>query len=568
MAVMIALLLCVLLVYTASTYTALKSEMRREAAGFLQVYGGELKGRIARMDTVLSDLLLQNRTNLPLLKSANESKRFYASQDVHNYLVNVLQGEPSVSGLVVADTAYGICVDAAVGWLGYWDREAMRGYTLERAEGGGGGNRWEFVTLGGRTYLCKQSVYQGRAAAAFVATSDFLSTVPVADYADQTFLLTDGQDRLMDFRGAGVEHGQLGLMADALGDPYALRESVEILPGQIGLTSLSSGSLIWSQSRVMMAVVLAVILVTLGFGVAIIRFLRRQLIQPMAGMSRWMQRIQRGEYDAGIRDEYGTREFTQLKDSFNRLMGEIMHMKIESYERRLALHDMELKSIRLQLRPHFFLNAIATISSLGTQGRAGEIRAYADALSKNIRYMFKSGLHTVAVGEEIRHVENYFDMQECRYPGRIFHFIELPRELESWPIPQMLVQSFIENEYKYAVSPDSLLTILVRVSMERFQGEDMLLIRIEDDGKGYPQDVLQYMNGEAPRPHEDGERVGLWGAKRMLTLMYERDDLIRLENIQPHGCVNLLRIPAAPRHQFLENTDGSPLGGETSSCAS
>ena len=52
-----------------------------------------------------------------------------------------------------------------------------------------------------------------------------------------------------------------------------------------------------------------------------------------------------------------------------------------------------------------------------------------DALSRNIRYMFKSGLHTVPVEEEIRHIENYFEMQECKYPGCIFHFIDLPQAL-------------------------------------------------------------------------------------------------------------------------------------------
>ena len=165
--------------------------------------------------------------------------------------------------------------------------------------------------------------------------------------------------------------------------------------------------------------------------------------------------------------------------------------------------------------------------------------------------MFKSGLHTVSVEEEIRHIENYFEMQECKYPGCIFHFIDLPQALRQWPIPQMLIQTFVENEFKYAVSMDSVLTLLIHISKENYGGQEMLLIRIEDDGKGYPQDVLNYMNDAAPRPQDDGERVGLWSVKRMMALMYERRDLIELRNIEPHGCLNLIRVPAAPVNEYV-----------------
>ena len=308
----------------------------------------------------------------------------------------------------------------------------------------------------------------------------------------------------------------------------------------------------WNQTRILMVVSLAVIVVTLLFGALIVRYVTRQMVRPLNSMTEDMRRIDGGEHTLRIQDEFGTQEFTQLRDTFNQLMDVIMHLRIESYEKRIALHEMELKSIRLQLKPHFFLNAITTISSLASSGRDAEIRTYVDALSKNIRYMFKSGLHTVSVEEEIRHIENYFEMQECKYPGCIFHFVDLPQALREWPIPQMLIQTFVENEFKYAVSMDSVLTLLIHISKETVDGQDMLLIRIEDDGKGYPQDVLDYMNDAAPRPRDDGERVGLWGVKRLMALMYERGDLITLSNIEPHGCLNLIRVPAAPVNQYID----------------
>ena len=89
-----------------------------------------------------------------------------------------------------------------------------------------------------------------------------------------------------------------------------------------------------------------------------------------------------------------------------------MNLKIRFYEKKLELQDAEQKYIRLQIRPHFFLNALTSISSLSAKSKNKEIEIYIGALSKNIRYMFSSGLHTVSVKEEIRHVENYLEMQE------------------------------------------------------------------------------------------------------------------------------------------------------------
>jgi len=94
------------------------------------------------------------------------------------------------------------------------------------------------------------------------------------------------------------------------------------------------------------------------------------------------------------------------------------------------------------------------------------------------------------------------------------------------------------------------LTVLIKVSLDEHNGQTMLLLEIEDDGKGYPRDVLRYMNGQGRPRTTDGTRVGLWSVKRMLELMYERGDLLELKNIEPHGCLNKIWIPSEPVHEF------------------
>ncbi len=547
------LLTVVLVVYAASSYSILRSEIEQSAENFLQVYGGELKSRVQQMDRVLQNLLVQNYSELQIIRSAEESKRVYASLSIKSYITDLLRSDDTVGSIVVADERYDVCVDASADSLGYWDRTAMREYTKACARGEETPFGWVFVTLKDQVYLSKTYLYNGRAVTAFTNTDHVLATIPPGDYGEQTFVLTDGQNLVADATGEPLAMLEPGRQMNIVSSARTLLVSYSVYPNQIMLHSVVQNLSVWRQIRSSTAVALATIVFTIFFGFLLIRYVTRQMIQPMKAITSGMERIDKGEYDLRIEGEFETSEFSHLKETFNKLMDEIVNLKIQSYEKIIALKDMELRSVRLQIKPHFFLNAISTLSSMNSQGRGQQIKGYVEALSKNIRYMFKSGLHTVTVKEEIRHIENYFDMQAFKYPNCAFYFIDLPPELESWRIPQMLIQTFVENEFKYAISVDTVLTVIIKISKTDRNGQEMLLIEIEDDGKGYPRDVLRYMNGQSKPRTEDGSRVGLWSVKRMMSLMYERDDLLELSNIEPHGCLNRIWVPAEPVHEFSED---------------
>ncbi|MEA4915632.1 MAG: histidine kinase [Christensenella sp.] len=553
LAALVLLLAVVLVVYATSSYSILRSEIEQSAENFLQVYGGELKGRVQQMDRVLQNLLVQNYTQLQIIRGPEESKRVYASLDIKNYITDLMRSDDTVESIVVADERYDVCVDAAATTLNYWDRTAMREYTLACARGQALPVGWTFVTLNHRTYLTRSYIYNGRAVSAFTSTDNVLATIPPGDYGEQTFVLTNAQNVVADAAGEPLPMLEPGQQMNIVSSARTLLVSYSVYPNQIMLHSVVQNLSVWRQIRSSTAVALATIVFTIFFGFLLIRYVTRQMIQPMKAITSGMERIDKGEYDLRIEGDFETSEFSHLKETFNKLMDEIVHLKIQSYEKIIALKDMELRSVRLQIKPHFFLNAISTLSSMNSQGRGQQIKGYVEALSKNIRYMFKSGLHTVTVKEEIRHIENYFDMQAFKYPNCAFYFIDLPPELESWRIPQMLIQTFVENEFKYAISVDTVLTVIIKVSKTDRNGQEMLLIEIEDDGKGYPRDVLRYMNGHSKPRTEDGSRVGLWSVKRMMSLMYEQDDLLELSNIEPHGCLNRIWVPAEPVHEFSED---------------
>ena len=140
-------------------------------------------------------------------------------------------------------------------------------------------------------------------------------------------------------------------------------------------------------------------------------------------------------------------------------------------------------------------------------------------------------------------------MQELKYPNCVFTYVDLPEELQNWRIPQMLIHTVVENEYRYAVSRSEVLMLLIRISEAMFENEKMLLIEIEDNGKGYPQQVLDYMNDDNSAPMPDGTRVGLWSIRRIMELMYDRKGLFAISNVTPHGAMSRIYVPYHTVHE-------------------
>ena len=63
------------------------------------------------------------------------------------------------------------------------------------------------------------------------------------------------------------------------------------------------------------------------------------------------------------------------------------------------------------------------------------------------------------------------------------------------------------------------------------------------------------LNAEALRQDSGGSRVGLSSIARMLAIMYGREGLLQLSNVEPHGAKTRILIPAAPANEYRETSD-------------
>lgn len=548
MGIQLAAVSVLLIFFAVSVYAAARKETDTAAENFLHIYATQIENRIQKVDMQLTTIINED-ADLQLLESEDEAVRHYASVRLVQSINDIMSIDQSADIFVITEADHNICIDAKADNLPYSDKNSIRDMVMDYVDLGQQTDGWNFQKVGDTFYLYRAIVRNRRVTAAAISVESLLKTVSLKDVDTYSFVLADEEDRVKAYAGYPLFDHETDISVGALRAGRNLENREALLNGRVRLYSYESKANVFRHLYKNALFILAVIALLCVFDMYFMGTERRQIIQPMKGMIRDMERIGGGDYELRVEERGDNQEFSLLARTFNRMMDEIVNLKIRFYEKQLALSDAEQKYIRLQIRPHFFLNAMTTIAGLSAKKKNEEIGKYIGALSKNIRYMFSSGLHTVSLKEEIHHVENYFEMQEMRYAGCIFYFIEMPEELEEWPIPQMLIHTLIENEYKYGITKGHSLMVLIKISAVQYAGEEMLLIEIEDDGKGYPEEVLEAFNREGTQQKEDGTRVGLWSVKRLLELMYDRKNLFLISNTEPHGALNQIYIPREPVNQ-------------------
>ena len=278
----------------------------------------------------------------------------------------------------------------------------------------------------------------------------------------------------------------------------------------------------------------------LGYTV-LARIIYQRYLKPMVGLTKEVAQAEQDPEHMHITRINSTREMDELTGSIDHLLDEVLARRMADYQHQLKEQDMELMMLRSQLRPHFYLNALTTIDAMTYQNRNEDIRRFLQALSVHVRYMLRTDESYITLGEEAKHIEAYLEMQEIRHPGKIVHLINIPEEIEEEELPHLILYTVVENSFKYAFGQED--TLLLMIHAEKT--EEGILVRIEDNGSGYPEEILsQFRNGpKAAASGEQKRHIGLRNVQRTLALWYGREDLLRLHNSHMGGAVTEILLP-------------------------
>lgn len=263
--------------------------------------------------------------------------------------------------------------------------------------------------------------------------------------------------------------------------------------------------------------------------------LHKDMEKPIAEIASTMNLISEGEGDARVRENFRFVELSKLAHAFNHMIDRVNKLKIEKYEVQLEAQKATMQYLQMQIKPHFYANALNVIYSLAQRKDYETIQKMSSAIVNYSRYMFHDANEMVEVQREIQHVRYYMEIQEIRYMMQIQCDIIMEPGTEHALIPTFVIQNFVENSVKYGFTTQKSCQIHIRVTADEELEELTILTR--DNGAGFSEEIL---TREWTKKSEDGH-VGLNNVYKRLKLIYGEKASIQLCN--DHGAVAVIKVP-------------------------
>ncbi|HEO8422127.1 TPA: histidine kinase [Yersinia enterocolitica] len=237
-------------------------------------------------------------------------------------------------------------------------------------------------------------------------------------------------------------------------------------------------------------------------------------------------------------------ELEQANTQFKNLMQEIKKLKINIYEQELEKKRIEMDFLRLQIKPHFYINCLSSIHSMAELHMFAEIKKMSIATSRYFRYLFQTNHYLVSLKKELDHISDYLSIQQLLH-GPTFHYeTAIQLNIEEMQIPPLILQTFIENSIKYGFSDINYEeTLVISLSITPAKDEQKLNITIKDNGPGYPLDILNKLQNQLPLSEVNGKQIGINNVIQRLQMFYGNSFSISFSNGINDGAFVQLVIP-------------------------
>jgi hypothetical protein len=218
---------------------------------------------------------------------------------------------------------------------------------------------------------------------------------------------------------------------------------------------------------------------------------------------------------------------------------ELRRREVSEARLEARLVESQLESLQRQLNPHFFFNALNTLTGLVHRDPHGA-ESMLVRLGDLLRAVFRSQVQQeVPLSRELTLLEQYLDIQRVRFAGHLRSVFDIDEEARSVLVPVLLLQPLAENAIKHGFGG---LAVGGTVSVTARRLGDQLELRVADDGRGRADDR---------RPINEG--IGLGNTRQRLEHLYPGAHTMTAGPAGEGGFQVTIRLPW--RHDAAEPLD-------------
>ncbi len=371
---------------------------------------------------------------------------------------------------------------------------------------------WEIIECDDSFYLLRMIGVGKARLGALISVRSLLEAVTVSNPVNISLYLTTAGNHLI-----SPDNTCIPLDFEILTDSYAIKKinGQKMLIVQQActnegfyLTRLIPYSEVQALSVSLRRATFLVFVLFLAVSLALVMAVNRHLIRPVNRLTGALEKMSGGNLDNRIAVSGQLREYRQMSESFNEMVSEIKHLKINIYEEKLQHQELEIQYLKQQITPHFMINCLNTAYQLMEPEHLPLARSMLMDLSRHLRYTLSAG-QTVSLGEDLQMVSNYIEMSGIRYPDSLSLHQSCPDAFHQAVIVPLLLLNFVENSVKYEVVMGQRLEIHIDVTSYETDEHIRLQICIWDTGKGFSPQMLSRITAPDYPSAIDNSHIGI-----------------------------------------------------------
>ena len=443
-------------------------------------------------------------------------------------------------------------------------KENMAQYIRTDYEAGGlnARKKWWLAGIDGKQYALNYIFFDEWYACCFIDAQKLADSANVIHLGKDSFvtLVTeDGRpsgrlDRLKESGFYNPDTGKSRLDENVFGMKYTMIHQPLDYAG-FGISVVVQNNRSMVNVVIFQLIIILFILAGICIAALLLYRVKKRMIEPMKYFSDNLTKIREDSQDVYF-DNVDIAELAEANELFQSICGQMKELKIQMYEQQLAQQKLQLDYMHLQIQPHFYINCMSLIYNMAAMGEDDTIQQLSACVSDYFRYIFRSDSNMVCLTEEMKHVGNYLEICRIRYKDRLTFHLEKGEGLEDIKIPPLLLHTFVENSVKYAAGSGKTIQILVAAARKKQQGEEFVEIKIEDNGIGFSDNVLESLRKDKDIVTEKGTRIGIRNCIQRLSRIYGSSARVLFENREEGGARVLITIVLKGEENSNEYTSG------------
>ena len=179
---------------------------------------------------------------------------------------------------------------------------------------------------------------------------------------------------------------------------------------------------------------------------------------------------------------------------------------INQLKSEALMKDLEIKSIRANLQPHFIFNSLNSIRALIDENPM-LAREAITKISNILRNSISKQEELDTLENELKLVEDYLDLEKIRFEERLHFSKQMDENTLHVKVPTMMLQTLVENAIKHGIS---MLSEGGEIIIQSFVENEYVIIQIKNTGN------LKTIN-----TNENSLGFGLHASQQRLNYLYD-----------------------------------------------